>query len=146
MSEDPPFFRSNSFGPPTRLAAMQLLLDPFPDERSLMESARRRNTSYGQAFLGSERNSNGMSDLPTEHGLADFFELIIEIRDAVGVPEFSQLLDRIYVRNPHAFFQFAYRSLSLALISRAVIGYPFPSGNAITTQNSCLPAVVSPST
>jgi len=62
-----------------------------------------------------------VSDLFAEHGLADFVELVSEVRNAMGVPELSELLDRIGLRDPHAFFQFAYRSRSLALISRAVI-------------------------
>src|SRR5712691_8968174 len=125
---------------------MQLLLHPLANERSLFDSARRRNTPHREAFLRTERNANCVSQLAGEHGLADFLQLVIEVGNAVGVPELRQLLDRIGVRNPHAFFQFAYRSLSFALISRAVTGYPFPSGKAITTQNRCLPAVVSPST
>src|SRR6266496_4449083 len=129
--------------PAAALPAMQLLLHPFTDKRSLLESARRRNPPHRQAFLGTERHANRVSDLFAEHGLADFVELVSEVRNAMGVPELSELLDRIGVRDPHALFQFAYRSRSLALISRAVIGYPFPSGNAMATQNRCLPAAVS---
>src|SRR6266545_4221744 len=126
---------SASSGCWTTLSAVQLLLHPLADERSLFDAAGRRNTTKRQAFLSSERHANCVSQLPSEHGLADFVHLVVEVRNAVGVPELSQLLDRIGVRNPHAFFQFAYRSLSLVLISRAVIGCPFHSGNAMTTQN-----------
>jgi hypothetical protein len=101
---------------------MELLLHPFADKRSLLEPARCGNAAYRLTLLGTERHTNRGSELPTEHRLADFLELVIEIRNAVGVPEVSQLLDRIGGRDPHAFFQFAYRSFSDALISRAVIG------------------------
>src|SRR6266545_3320846 len=73
------------------LPAMQLLLHPFTDKRSLLESARRRNPPHRQAFVGTERDANRVSDLFAEHGLADFVELVSEVRNAVGVPELSKL-------------------------------------------------------
>src|SRR6266568_7333474 len=115
---------SASSGCWTTLSAVQLLLHPLADERSLFDSARRRNATKRQALLSTERHANCVTQLPSEHGLADFLQLVVEVRNAMGVPELSQLLDRIGVRNPHAFFPFAYRRSITGRLEALSRGFP----------------------
>jgi hypothetical protein len=65
-------------------------------------------------------------------------QFFFKIGQVMGCPEVGQFLDRIsfwQFRLFHRFFHSRNRRFSLLVISRAVTGYPLPSGKGITTQN-----------
>src|SRR5437870_2972064 len=72
-----------------------------------------------------------------ENRLGDFLQFILEIGQVVGIPELGQFLNGIGLRQLgflHRLFHFRYLRFSPAVISRAVTGYPLPSGKRITTR------------
>ena len=88
----------------TPRSVMKLLLDPFANQSCLVHATRRRDLSDGGPFVAAERNRHAASRA-RKHGLGDLFELVVEPRHLVSLPELSKLTNGIRIGDLHGFFQ-----------------------------------------
>lgn len=94
---------------------------------------------FSASIIGAKSNSHYGLGSPVENGLPNLLNLVFELRQIMAVPEFRQILDGIGLgdlAHVQRVLHCLNRCCSLWVIRRAVTGYPFESGKAITTQKS----------
>ena len=132
-----------------RTAGVEFLYHPAAQQGGFAHAFGFGNLLDRFGLMRTQVNRNRGTRRALKDRIADFFQLVLELRQVMAVPESSEFLNRISRRDLMSFHCFFHRlncRFSFSVIARAVTGKPFPLGNWITTQNRCRPDSVCPRT